>query len=489
MSTLEPIVKPGQDYRLATWNREKQFENLRVRGSIYETWSVNLIDGTLGTNILLPEQLKSTTIFSESSGIEFFTCDAVDFIKMYQNDNLVEENSGLYWTVVNAHNTDIVSITKGNQFYFFEDADNPLAEIMIFPRSTKTFFLGINKEVDRVTVYDLAGSTTVGPPGNPGQPGDQGPTGDTGPDGPQGNTGPAGAPANTNPIPMIINIPPQFTVPINSQGNTYVPPSYLTPPNDPQASCRLAFDTMTYQNVVESGTTYFTHSPLLQFSSGNYGSQYGFQMPTAWELLLNTVDGAPVNPGYTIQNGASFITDVGYNVCRAGTNIPNNAGITINSVTFQADIACTSDTPILTCLLPFIQNVIYPSSANDTIPIPENISYTLNMTELGTVYDITEFGQSFIPGYSPKTTGFNTSYYDPVTMAGPTPSQTYGKANTFQFMTCTFDTPVQLSASGNNFLRLHYVVSPAATTTTSQTTPLYIAYRGTQINGTYQYVS
>lgn len=496
-------VVPRNNYTIANWNREKQFENLKTRGTVYTTWNVELIDENLPSYNLLPNQLKSTTIFSENSGLLYLTPSATDFIKMYQKENFVEPHSGLYWTVVNQHNNDIVNIVKGEGVFFFEDPDNPLAQLTLYPRSSKSLFIAIDETISRVIIYDLAGTPVVGPPGPKGDEGPQGPEGPEGERGPRGPNGPPGKSANTNPVPGVIYFPPQASVALNAQGDYLL----ATPSGgSPQASCYLGLETMTaaISNFFVPGQIPLTEPPPpIPFTSSNYQSQIAQYFPIAWQCYLSPEYYNA--PSYVTQQlslpGVAFVTDIGYNIMRSGNPVPENTGITISSVEFQVDAALASEylsgvpNPnnltgfVFQPILLLITNPEPQSSGSVPFPVTVPVSwetngyYRQNNTPNG-------------PVYWPPAPGYNQACFDPAAPApNSNPTNMYSTQFTGGVVTAILNNPVTLS-SNNSFLRAILVVSPFGNSILPSANPSMIlqpphivAYRGTQVNCTYQYVS
>ena len=453
----------------ATWNREQQFESLRLRGSIYNTWIVNVIDDPLAPNLLTISQLKNTTKFLDTSPISYLTPIAKEIADDYARTNKYERFAGYTWTVVNAHATDLVTIAPNFGVIMFND----VPQITIGPMASKDLFVSISDDLETITIYDLAGAQNIGPRGLrgiQGPPGNNGANGGTGGTGP---TGPDGQAANTQPVTGTIWIPPQKTIVINQP-----PYTNLGPGVSPQNNTTLAVNTMATSPTVPTGVATPIYSGLPTFDPTSYLGNIATQFPTGIQVqkLIEVNAGAPFF-GNTDFSSFAFIVDAGDFVTRGTSNgtgpIPPNTGVSINSIVFYMDtyVGTTPITPINVPISAFflVQNVVYFTPGTG-VAIPQSVPIT-----------------SFTSSYTLQPLSTN---YQVASGATTQPPGVYGVQQNGNF-TLNFSPPLQLAANNSNFYRLHAVfqIGGAIPLGTPFDGFVSFGHRGTLLNVDYQYTS
>ncbi len=413
------------------WSREKQFPNLRYRKGVVNTMKISFIDGTDPVQLTL-DQFKETVIFNIGAGSRtYLTPNYVEFVRFYQFQNLISPYAGMFWKILNKDFFPLqISLTAGITAY-----DGSIL-LTLNPRETKTFFIGINEDYT-LTLYDMSGSTVVGPPGLQGPQGPPGDPGPAGPQGPQGTQGPDGVSGIPAPVPGSTFLPASDAVALISSGT-------------PSTNAQFTYlETQWYSgNVTSPGLAAFS-------ASASYVNQIGNAYPVAIEGYLPA----------SVNSAIAFVVDLSPGCVRNQPSM-NSAGISLNEVTVYMDVGTNSNSVTqATSFSVFVQQVDY-SGTTTSFSNVSNMVLTSSSPNYGTVTPAGAIYQ-----FTAQTGNYSYPYpiYGNPTSQGPN-----------GFLTFALSPAIQMSQG--YVYRLHVVVgvlSPAVQ-------GLIVSYRGTLMGYNYQ---
>lgn len=347
----DPKIVVSRDraiYRVAKVNRENQFNLLKKRGEYCQTWITNTIYADTPT--ILPIEFFGNTVYRDPENTNSFYVlpGAQDFIRKYQFENVVEPYAGLHWDVINASFQNPLQLQPGTGTSIFDGR----TFLEINPRSCKTFLIQIDPDLDTVTIYDVGGSTTIGPQGQDGPDGPDGDQGDTGARGPQGPIGQNGMNVVAIPRPGYVFLPGNSALQVISPG------SYTQSPNHYNAEATLGSVNGLFLPNASSGIP-----SIPAFTTDTYPNVVGNVFPTAVQsMTFNTPS------SYSYQFSLSSITP------------SNGSNASITSVVIYLN-TCSAVLPtnfVSAFEIIISTNTYSGNTVNYTDITPSSISYTTN---------------------------------------------------------------------------------------------------------------
>lgn len=279
----EIVVQPDLAiYRAAFWSREKQFIDIKTRGAFYRTWKANIL--TPGMPLELPVDYMGNALVNplDEGGI-YVTPSADKWIKNFSFQNYVEQYASMEWLIINASNQFPLQINRGPGVEIFDGRDF----LQINPRQSMSLLIQIQEDLGSLRIYDMNGSTEIGPIGDKGPPGDQGETGKQGPRGKQGFEGPRGPDAASLP---------------HRPGFAFLPAS----------AASLVVYKNSYDNTVTNGlfnpngATTTTPPPLPEFDAQNASIVFH-----AYPMAIQSVPGPGMTYGFTYPISSFFPNRMG----------------------------------------------------------------------------------------------------------------------------------------------------------------------------------